>query len=47
MKKRPKEKYYRCKVCGAVGNWKEFIERGRCHLLGQKLAKIPGKRRMK
>lgn len=29
--KREGEWYYKCPVCGAVGNWKEFIESERCH----------------
>jgi len=23
--------FVKCKVCGAVGNWIEFIEAGECH----------------
>ena len=26
------ETYYRCKKCGAVGNWKERLESGKCHI---------------
>ncbi len=25
------EIYYKCMKCGAVGNWKAFIETGKCH----------------
>ena len=24
------EQYYKCEKCGAVGNWKEFIENEMC-----------------
>jgi hypothetical protein len=32
MRKKDKlNKYRKCSICGAVGNWAEFIEAGLCH----------------
>ena len=30
------EKYYHCKFCGAVGNWKTFIKERMCCLQAKK-----------
>lgn len=31
QKKKDIPQYFDCKICGAIGNWEEFINKGLCH----------------